>query len=480
MRQVDHFLDGFFNPRSVAVVGATNNMLKVNFRLIQNLVNLGFQGKIYPINPVAKEILGLKAFAQLTDVPDEIDLAVSAVPAHRTMDIVRQCLEKGIRQLVIVTGGFSEGGESGKKLHSEIARFVRENGIRTLGPNTLSPINTANDFAISYHHIRRTQRGGVSFGFQSGFYEPKINWVLSNFRVNKILDMGNKIDINEVDALEYFALDPDTKTIALHLESIQGDARRFFEVLSEVSIRKPTIILKSGRTPAGSLAAASHTGSIARENDLIFDGMLKQTAAIRAQSQEEFFDLAKAFEYLELPQGNHLAIIMMSGGEGVMATDACEMSGMKTAQLNSKTYDKLKPILPPWDIPLNPFDAGVSMEFHISSPPAFFEALSAIPADDDVHCALMQMPPNLWDFMSSDPSFSEEMADSVRNEFTRGLLKIKGAGKPFALWRSTMDAQEKKWVEVLQSHGLPVFQSSERAVRALAAMHRFRSRKSVA
>ena len=160
--------------------------------------------------------------------------------------------------------------------------------------------------------------------------------------------MGNKMDINEVDALEYFDLDPGTKVIGMHMESMQGNGRDLYHLLGKVSRKKPTVILKSGRTSAGSNAAASHTGSLARENDLIFDGMIKQTAAIRAHNWQDFFDLTKAFSYLIPPKGDGLAIITMSGGEGVMATDACELNGLRLARLSSSTYRNLKKILPPW------------------------------------------------------------------------------------------------------------------------------------
>jgi acetyltransferase len=477
MKQVGHFLDNFFWPESVAVVGATDNPIKINFRLVQNLVHLNFAGKIYPVNPRAKEILGLKTYARLQDIPEKVDLVVTAVPAAVTLDVIKQCDDIGVRQVVIITGGFSEGGEEGKRLQKEIASFIKEKGIRALGPNTLSPINTANNFAISYNPIRKLSRGGLSLGFQSGFYEPKVNWLFSGFRINKMLDMGNKMDMNELDVLEYFDRDPGTKAIAMHVESIRSDARDFFNLLKKVSKQKPVVVFKTGRTVAGSKAAASHTGSIARENDLLFDGMLKQAAAIRAQNLEEFFDFAKAIEYLESPEGNHLATIIMSGGEGVMATDSCELNGLEPARMSRATRDKLKHIFPPWEIPLNPFDAGVSMEFHMSNPMDFFSALSAIPEDENVHSTIMQMPPSLFDFSLSDPNFSEEMALHMCKELTRSFSKIRQVGKPFAMWRTAMHGQEEKWVEMIQAEGIPVFQSSERAIKALAALYRFRTRR---
>jgi len=471
MEKQAHFLEHFFSPKSVAIVGATNNAFKMNFRVMQNLLN--FHGQVYPVNPNANEILGIKAFPGLRDIPDKIDLVVSAVPASKTMDIVKDCHVIGARHLVIIAGGFSEGGAEGQKLHDRLSAFTKEKGIRVLGPNTLSPVNTANRLAISFNPIKEMRPGGLSFAFQSGFYEPKINWILSHMGINKMLDMGNKMDINEVDALEYFSGDDDTKVIAMHIESLKGNVNDFFALLKSVSKNKPTIILKSGRTPAGSKAAASHTGSIALENDLIFDGMIKQTSAIRVQNLDEFFDLAKSFEFLALPKGKQLAIITLSGGEGVMATDTCGMNGLGLASLSRDTHHRLKEIYPPWEIPLNPFDAGVCMEFHLSDLISFFQALTAIPQDENVDCTIMQMPPSLFSAFSENPNLPDNMMETMREQFVQWLVSVKEYGKPFAMWCSTMDSQEMELVEMLEARGLPVFQTSERAIKSFSAMYRY-------
>ncbi|MBW1702055.1 MAG: CoA-binding protein [Deltaproteobacteria bacterium] len=477
MKQTDHFLDRFFNPESVAIVGATNNPFKMNFRILENLVNLNFKGRIYPVNRHSKEILGIKVFPRLQDIKDRIDLVVTAVPASKTMDIVKECDSIGVKHLVIITGGFSEGGNDGKKLHHEIGSFVKDKSIRTLGPNTLSPINTANNMVISFNPIKKLRRGGLSFAFQSGLYEPKLNWLFSHLGINKMLDMGNKMDINEVDALEYFSKDPDTRVIAMHIESLHGNGRDFFNLLESVCREKPVIILKSGRTHAGSRAAASHTGSMSKENDLIFDSVIKQAGAIRACNLEDFFDLAKAFEFLELPHGNRLAIINLSGGEGVMATDACEMNGLKLARLSDRTHKKLKAVFPPWEIPLNPFDAGVCMEFHLSDLKMFFDNFSAIPEDENVDCTIMQMPPNLSHFISSSQNVLKEKASYLTEQYIELILNMRGSGKPFAMWCSSMDTREAELIELVESHSLPVFQSSERAIKSLSAMYLYKLRK---
>lgn len=467
MTVVDHFLEGFFWPNTVAIIGATDNPFKINYRLLRNLVDMGFRGKLFPVNPSLGEINGIKAYARLPDIEESIDLVVSAVPAQNTLDVVRECVEVGVKRLVIVTGGFSEGGEEGRRLHDEISTLVKEAGVKTLGPNTLSPVNTANNLIISFHNVKTVSRGHLSLVFQSGFYEPRLNWVFSNLGVNKILDMGNKMDITEVDGLEYLAMDPKTKVIAMHLESIRGDVRKFYQLVRMVSQQKPLIILKSGRTRAGSRAAVSHTGALAGENDLIFDGIVKQTAAVRAYNWEEFFDFAKAFSYLDAPKGDGIAIITMSGGEGVMATDACELNGLRLSRFSSDTYQRLREIFPPWEMPVNPLDGGVCMQFHISRPFHLLGTLCAIPEDCDVSSVVMQMPSNVFNSDSQS-----DVAKMVSDALIEGIVALKKMGKPLALWRSAMDAEEDHWIHRLQAQGVPVFDSAERAIRAIAVMKR--------
>lgn len=469
----NHVLHKFFWPKSIAIVGATNNPFKMSYWITENLIRLNFDGSLYPVNPNAREILGKKVYRSVTEIPEKVDLVISIVPAPKTLDIVRECSAAGIKHIVIVSGGFSEGGEKGKKLHEDLTQLIKHNGLRTLGPNTLSPINTANNLIISFNPIKKMRSGGVSLAFQSGFYEPKLNWLFSHLGINKMLDTGNKLDINELDALEYLSADQETRVIGLHIETLKSDARKFFRLLSETTKNKPVVILKAGRTTAGSSAAASHTGSIARENDLIFDSMLRQAGAIRAASPEEFFELVKAFEYLPLPRGNKVAIITLSGGEGVMATDACEMTGLRLASLGHGTYAKLKKIFPPWDLRLNPFDAGVCMEFHLTNLEEFLSTLEAIPADEGADCVLMQMPPNFTYFWASMPESSEKITSAYTQKYFEILDGMRQYGKPFAMWRSCFDISEMELIQMVESKGLPVFDSSVRAMKAISAMWRY-------
>ncbi len=474
MEKRDHFLDKFFNPRSIALVGATNNPHKVNYQVLKNLVDLEFKGDIYPVNRNEDEILGLKSYPNLSAIPADIDLVASAVPAANTFDVVKECDRAGIKNLVIITGGFSEGDQKSKTLHLEIADFIKQKDIRILGPNTLSPGNSHLNLQISFIEIKKINCGNLSFAFQSGFYETKINWMFSHLGISKLLDMGNKMDINEVDALTYFSLDPETEIIAMHIESLHGDSREFLSCLKSVCSKKPVIILKSGRTKAGAKAAASHTGSLAGENDAIFNGLLKQAGAFRAQNLEEFYDLAKAFQYLTQPKGNRLAILTLSGGEGVMATDACEMNGLQLAQFSSETHKVLEKLFPPWEIELNPFDVGVCMEFHIEEMFLLVDSLFAVARDDQVDAIAIQMPPSGFLSMFTGPHLSTTISEPLRSQVDSFLERFRKMGKPLMFWSSSQEVEDVIIKNAIETLGIPIFHSAEKAMNSLAAVLKFR------
>ncbi|MCK4331598.1 MAG: CoA-binding protein, partial [Dehalococcoidia bacterium] len=448
-----HFLDLFFNPRNVAVVGASRNPLTLNFNLVGNLVKLGFSGEIYPVNPNADEILGIGAYASLKDIEGDIDLVVSAVPAHMTLDIVKECVEKKVKGVVLVSGGFSEIGEQGSKMQDEIAYLLKQNGIRAIGPNALSPINSLNNLVVSFHLVEKLRRGSLSFIFQSGMYEPRLDWILSDFHlgISKLIDLGNKMDISEVDALEYLAQDLDTKVIAIHLENVKGDGRKFMQLLRNTSRKKPIVVLKSGRTAAGAKAAASHTGSLAEGNDAIFNTVLKQAGGIRAQSLEDFFDFAKAFEFLGLPRNNRIVVATLPGGEGVIAADICQQEGFSMAKPSQRTFDKVKAVFPPWEIPLNPFDLGVCLQFHQFNE-VYNIFLESMLDDENVDCLAVGLPP-------FGPLLGPEEAH-------KSFLSGKEKGKPIVLWPHAMSKSLDALVEKLELNGVPVYPSAERAIKA--------------
>lgn len=442
-------------------MGATRNPAKPAYYVTENLVKLGFTGKIYPINPNASEILGLKCYPSLKDVSDEVDLVISLVPASAILKVVEECSEKGVKGIVVIAGGFSEGGKVGRELEKKISEILRKTGMRLLGPNTLSPINPTNKLIVSFRGVKELKKGSLAFCFQSGMYEPKLGWIFDGIHlgVSKIIDVGNKPDINEVDVLEYLGKDDETNVIALHIENIKGNSKRFVELLKETTRKKPVIVIKGGRTNMGAKASLTHTGSLSEGNYTIFKAVLKQTGAIHAQTLEEFFDFAKIFEFLKPPKGNRIGIITLSGGEGVIAVDCCEENGFKLAEIKSETIEQLRKVYPPWNIPSNPFDMGPCIEFH-GNAKVCKVVLGSISKDENVDCMAIQLPAFI------PPPELEEVVKS--------FLKLKELDKPVVVWRATMGKQEDRIVEELERNYIPVYPSVERAIKALGKLYEYK------
>jgi len=455
-----HFLHKYFYPESVAVVGASRNPFRPNHNILANLVKLGFKGKVYPVNPETTEILGVKTYPDLKSIEGPIDLAVLSVPYNLTPRLLQDCVEKGIMRVTIVAGGFSETGEEGKRVQREMAALLKQSGVRAIGPNALSPINASTNFAISFFPLEKLRVGGLSLIFQSGLYEPRLDWLFSDFNLHlcKLIDLGNKMDINEVDALTYLSKDPQTKVIGIHLESIEGNGREFLRLIREVSQKKHVVVLKSGRTEAGARAAASHTGVIVQGNDRVFDAALKQAGAIRAQTIEEFFDLTRALERfatLLLP-GNRVAIATLPGGEAVIVTDLCQYEGLTLARLQDQTIDRIRAIFPPWEISVNPFDLGVALQF-IDPRKVYPTLLDAVAHDPDVDAIAMQLPSRTF---------------HIPKEFFQFFPQSLKAKKPIALWVAGIPSGRVEVLEWLEEQNIPVFPNPEKVIRALAALHR--------
>jgi acyl-CoA synthetase (NDP forming) len=459
-RNDEHFLARFFEPESVAIVGASNNPMRANYYLLSNLLKLGFKGRIYPVHPSEKEILGVKAYPAVKDIPETVDLAVIGVSYAVTPEILKQCVEKNIKRVTLIAGGFSEAGEQGKRVQADMARLIRQNGMRAIGPNALSPINVKAGLCISFHPMEAIKAGGLSLIFQSGLYEPRSGWLLKdfNYHLNKLIDLGNKMDVNEVDALTYLVEDPETRVIGIHMESIGGDGREFLRLVRKASTQgKRVVVLKSGRSEAGAKAALSHTGALVQGNDRLFDGAMRQCGALRAQSLEDFFDLTRALERFGplSMKGNRVFIATFPGGEGVIVTDVLEQEGLRLAEPGGATLDKLRAIFPAWDIPANPWDLGLTIQFH--DPASIYTTvLDAMVADPNVDALAIQIHPEFL---------------TVPKEFMGIFLRAAEEGKPIVLWLAGMESGRHENLTWLEERGVPVFPSPEKAVRALAALH---------
>ena len=457
----EHFLARFFEPESVAIVGASNNPTRANYHLVSNLLKLGFQGRIYPVHPSEKEIQGLKAYPAVKELPETVDLAVIGVSYAMTPAILKQCVDMGIKRVTLIAGGFSEAGDEGKKVQAEMARMVRENGIRATGPNALSPINVKAGFCISFHPMESIKAGGLSLIFQSGLYEPRSGWLLNdfNYHLNKLIDLGNKMDVNEVDALTYLVEDPETRVIGIHMESIGGDGREFLKLVHRASKQgKRVVVLKSGRSEAGAKAALSHTGALVQGNDRLFDGAMRQCGVLRAHSLEDFFDTTRALERFGplSMKGNRVFLATFPGGEGVIVTDLLEQQGLRLADTSSATLDKLRAVFPAWDIPANPWDLGLTIQFHDPGS-IYLTILDAMVADPNVDALAIQIHPEFL---------------MVPKEFMGVFLRATEARKPIVLWLAGMEPGRHENLMWLEDKGVPVFPSPEKAVSALAALHR--------
>ena len=348
-------LEMFFAPRSVAVIGAGREPGKLGHDVLNNLLQYGYKGQVYPVNPKADEILGLKSYPTVLDVPGPVDLAVIVVPARFVPDVMQQCGEKGVKGAVIISAGFKESGLEGVKLEREVVAIAKQYGVRIVGPNCLGIIDTVQPMDVSFA-VGIPPRGNIAFMSQSGALCTAIlDWALANnIGFSYFVSLGNKADVDEVDLMEAWDSNPNAKVMIAYVEGLR-DGRRFMDVARRVTRRTPLIAVKSGNTEAGSRAVSSHTGSLAGSNRA-YDAAFRQTGVLRAGSIQELFDWAIAFAYQPALRGNRIAIVTNAGGPAIMATDALESSGLKLAPLSKETIEHLQAQLPPAANTYNPID----------------------------------------------------------------------------------------------------------------------------
>ncbi len=347
-------VDIFFNPKSVAVIGASKAREKVGYAVITNIIKSGYQGEIYPINPKESEMFGYKVYPSI-DVAPETDLAVIAVPAPYVASVAEACGKKGVKGLVVITAGFKEVGKEGLALEKELMEIVDRYGMQMMGPNCLGYIDTHTPINASFV-ARPPIKGDIAFFSQSGAVcVAVLEWSLKrNIGYSKFISMGNKAHLNEADFIEEAAKDPHTRVIAGYIESVE-EGERFLEIAREASKEKPIVLIKSGVSEAGAKAASSHTGALAGSN-VAYDTAFRQAGIMRAKSLQELFDLASAFAKQDAPKGNRVAIVTNAGGPGIIATDSVELNDLKMASFEKETVDNLRAGLPAESNVYNPVD----------------------------------------------------------------------------------------------------------------------------
>lgn len=458
-------LTKFFMPKGVAVIGASKNPAKVGNAIVKNLLASRYTGQIYPINPKEEEILGLRCYQNVRDIPpgtengnrENVELAVIAIPASRVLEAVRDCAQRGIRFAIVITAGFKETGPDGMELEKKLAAFCREQKIRLLGPNCVGLIHTHTPINASFGRGIPRQ-GNIAFISQSGAILISIlDWSqIAGIGFSHFVSLGNKADLQETDFLEYAAWDPTTKVILCYLEDITA-GQKFLEVATRISARKPIIILKSGASPAGARAASSHTGALAGA-DRAYDAAFRKSAVLRAGNMEELFDMAAAFAHQPLPAGDKIAIVTNAGGPGILTTDRVEKTGLHMARFTTETTKQLRMYLPPEASIYNPVDvlgdAGADR---------YFFALEKVLSDPQVEGVIALLCPSAM----VDPAEIAQAIVKARQKISqKPLLAVFMGGKE-------IQTGEK----ILLEAGIPCYTFPERAVTALEGMVRYAKNK---
>lgn len=351
-------LDAFFEPRSVAVIGATAVRHKPGNDILRNIEANGYSGTVHLVNPKGGQIMGKPVYGSIGELPEGIDLAVIILPAKLNPQAIRECAARGIKGIILAAGGFSEVDEEGRLLQAELEKAVRETGVRVLGPNTSGLTSTPFDFTSSFFPLGRVPRGPISYIAQTGnFATHTMRYIATaeNYGVARVVGIGNKIDIDESDVLEYYASDPETKAIFVYLESMKSP-RRFLEIARETTRHKPIVLLKGGSTEGGSHAAGAHTAALASD-DRIIDGALKQAGIARIYKYSHLVLAAKALAAMPLPRGNRVSFLAPSGAMLVTMTDMCQKFwNLEVPALEESSRLRLQEISPPYIRMRNPVD----------------------------------------------------------------------------------------------------------------------------
>jgi len=462
-----HQLDAIFSPQSVAVVGASAAPGKVGHDIFANILRGGYKGVLYPVNPRARSILSVRAYASVSEIPDPIDLAMLILPPQLALQSVTDSIEKGVKGLVIVSAGFREVGAEGRQIEDRIVAMCREAGVRVIGPNCLGVINPLPDVSLNASFSNRMPKAGnISFISQSGALCTAVLDFAADrdFGFSKFISIGNKADVDELDLLRYFHEDLSTEVIMVYLEELRR-GHEFIDTVREITGgNRPTPILaiKSGRTSAGAQAAASHTGALAG-SEAVYDSIFEQSGIIRVDSINDLFDYASTFAYKnetmlgkfrrKIPDGNRVAIVTNAGGPGIVATDVTVSSGLQLAKFSEDTVESLASHLPAAANLHNPVDV-----IGDAAQDRYENALAAVIRDENVDGALVILTPQS---MTNALGTAEAIVRIARRTHKPILCCFMGI----------VDVSAGK--KHLQENGVPVFRFPESGARAFGTLYRY-------
>jgi acetyl coenzyme A synthetase (ADP forming)-like protein len=441
--------DPFFKPRGVAVVGASRDPHKLGYGVVRNLIEYRYRGGIYPVNPVASEILGHTCYPCVADVPDPVDLAVVVLPAPVVADMLDECGSRGIKHAIIVSGGFAETGPKGQAREVVLAQMAEKHGIRIMGPNCIGTIDTHTPVNTTFV-VGMPQVGDIGFMSQSGaMCAAVIDWARgAGVGFSRIVSLGNQVDVNETEMLGTMATDSQTRVITAYIEGV-ADGRAFMQTAEEAARRKPVVVLKAGQGASGAKAVASHTGALAGSAEA-YAAAFQHSGVLCASTMEELFDWARALAWQPLPHGKRVAVLTNAGGPAILAVDAIEAVGLELAPLTKETRAYLRPRLLAAASVENPVDVLAG-----SGPGTYAVALDALLSDPTVDAVLVIMAPNDW-FLPA--SLAEVICEVAAVHHKPVLASIMGL------------ASVDQALAILHQRRVPNFAFPERAPSALAAM----------
>ncbi|MFB0559874.1 MAG: acetate--CoA ligase family protein [Candidatus Lokiarchaeia archaeon] len=452
-------IKNILEPNSVAVVGASTTPMKIGNSVVWNLVNI-FEGKIFPVNPKVKgeKIYGCEVYSTVSEISGEVDLACLVIPRELIPEALEDCGNKGVKGAMVAAAGFSDSGEDGKKLEEEMLRLAQKYKIRILGPNSQGILNMAKklDTAFAYH--KDIIPGGVAIVSQTGTFIACAKYYSELMGgVSHIIDLANMCDVDFSDTLEYLGSDVNTKVIALHIEGMK-EGKRFMRTASEVSKKKPIVVLKSGRSEIGSKAVQAHTGVLAGRNE-INEAAFKQAGLIQTRDIDEWTDIAKGFNILPPLYGNRVGILTFTGGLGALLVDACEEFGLELAELTPETVDKIRENSASWLKVQNPVDMFTACQ-NLGMIQGYNLFLESIIKNESVD-SLILIIPHFAGYV--------EPRDAFKNIKTNKPIIVTGttAAMDNAVIEWTKSAQE------LEKKGIAVYPTPRRDARVLAALYNY-------
>ncbi len=446
-------LEKLFYPSSIAIVGASRQPGKIGYIILKNLIEYGFKGKIYPVNPNATEILGLKCYPRVSAIPEPVDVVVVSVPAPKVPDVIEDAGKAGAKFAVIIASGFKEVGNV--ELEERVVEIAHKYGMRILGPNIFGYVYTPSKINATFGP-RDVIPGNVAFVSQSGALGIALmgTTILEGIGVSAIISIGNKSDLDDADFLEFFESDPNTGVVLIYMEGVK-DGKRFVEAAAKTTLKKPVIVIKSGRTEVGARAAASHTGALAGDI-AVYESAFKQSGVLMAKSVEEAFDWVKALAWNPVPEGENLVVITNGGGAGVQASDTFADDGIALRTPPKDLVENLKKFLPSFAAFANPIDLT-----GMATPEWYYKALYEALKNPDVHAiTVLYCRTQLADPM--------DVAKAILN-----AINDAGVKKPLTV--SLIGGEDVyQAIRFLTQHRIATYPTPERAAHAMAALYHYK------